>query len=290
MVYFERRFTLAVWAVSLSVCLSIVLLLVVFGFYLPQGPYLIPLSQRVNNAVALAVVIAFVFPAVVEFNNFRWKKAVDRNVPGLLRDITESVRSGLTLPRALEEASQRDYGPISKELERAVSMFILGARFEDSLMFLAERLRRPSALRLCTVLVEAHQTGGKLLEVLSTSVDLFSSLEEYREEQYTSMRPYMMTVYMATLTFLIIAYIMVHQFLAPLYAASAGAGAKESGLLGGVLDIRYYASLLFWASMLESIFGGLVVGKIVDRNLAAGLLHSVILMVITLAFFNVSSV
>jgi len=157
-------------------------------------------------------------------------------------------------------------------------------------MFLAERLKRPTALRLCTVLVEAHQTGGKLLEVLSTSVALFSSLEEYREEQYTNMRPYMMTVYMATLTFLVVAYILLHQFLAPLYASSAGVGAKGSGLLAGVLDINYYASLLFWASILESIFGGLVIGKIVDRNLPAGLQHSVILVVVTLAFFNVLGV
>jgi flagellar protein FlaJ len=288
--YLERKYSIAVYAVSGGVALTIVLVLVVFGFYAPQGPYFIPLSQRVNNAIALAVLIALGFPAVVEFNNFRWKRAVDRNIPRLLRDVTESVRSGLTLPRALEEASQRDYGPISGELERAVSMFVLGARFEDSLMFLAERLKRPTALRLCTVLVEAHQTGGKLLEVLSTSVVLFSSLEEYREEQYTNMRPYMMAVYMATLTFLVVAYILLHQFLAPLYMSSAGVGAKGSGLLAGVLDINYYASLLFWASILESIFGGLVIGKIVDRNLPAGLQHSVILVAVTLAFFNVSGV
>ena len=104
------------------------------------------------------------------------------------------------------------------------------------------------------------------------------------------MRPYMMTVYMATLTFLVMAFILLHQFLAPLYASSAKIGMKESGLLAGVLDIDYYASLLFWASVLESIFGGLVIGKIVDRNLSAGLQHSVILVVVALVFFNVSGV
>jgi hypothetical protein len=65
---------------------------------------------------------------------------------------------------------------------------------------------------------------------------------------------------------------------------------QQSGLLSGVYDINYYASLLFWASALESIFGGFVVGKIVDGNLTAGLRHSVILMVVTLVFFNISGV
>jgi flagellar protein FlaJ len=287
--YIERRYRVAVWAVSVSVGLSIVLVLVLFGLYIPSEPYFIPLSQKVNNAIALSIMIVFGFPAVIEFNNYNWKKQVERNVPRLLRDVTESVRSGMTLPRALEEASQRDYGPVSKELERAVSMFVLGAKFEDSLTFLAERLRRPVALKMCTVLVEAQQTGGKLLEVLSTSVDLFSSLNAYKEEQYTNMKPYMMTIYMATLTFLIIAFIMLNQFLAPLSAARKGATVTQSGLLAGVYDINYYASLLFWGSLLESIFGGLVVGKIVDRDIAAGLRHSLILIVITLVFFNISS-
>ncbi len=269
--------------------LSIVLILVLSGFYVPVEPYFIPLSQRVNNAIALSIMIVFGFPAVVEFNNYSWKKQLERNVPRLLRDVTESVRSGMTLPRALEEASQRGYGPVSKELERAVSMFVLGAKFEDSLMFLAKRLKVPVALRMCTVLIEAEQTGGKLLEVLSTSVDLFSSLDAYREEQYTNMKPYMMTGYMATLTFLIIAFIMLHQFLAPLSAAKGSVETGQSGLLSGVLDINYYASLLFWASLLESIFGGLTVGKIVDRDLAAGLRHSLILIVVTLVFFNIPS-
>jgi flagellar protein FlaJ len=287
--YIERRYRVAVWAVSVPVGLSIVLVLVLFGLYVPSEPYFIPLSQRVNNAIALSIMIVFGFPAVIEFNNYNWKKQVERNVPRLLRDVTESVRSGVTLPRALEEASQRDYGPVSKELERAVSMFVLGAKFEDSLTFLAERLRRPVALKMCTVLVEAEQTGGKLLEVLSTSVDLFSSLNAYKEEQYTNMKPYMMTIYMATLTFLMIAFIMLSQFLGPLSAARKGATVAQSGLLAGVYDINYYASLLFWGSLLESIFGGLVVGKIVDRDIAAGLRHSLILIVITLVFFNISS-
>jgi flagellar protein FlaJ len=288
--FIERKFSIAVWAVSGSVGLAIILGLVVFGLYVPTGPYFIPLSQRVNNAIAFSVVIIFAFPAIVEYNNYAWKGQVERNIPRLLRDVAESVRSGLTLPRALEEASQRDYGPVSKELERAVSMFIMGAKFEDSLMFLAERLRRPVALKMSTILIEAHQTGGKLLEVLNTSVELFTSLDKYKEEQHTNMKPYMMTVYMATLTFLIIAFIMLHQFLAPLYAAKGGATVQQSGLLSGVYDINYYASLLFWASVLESIFGGLVVGKIVDGNLAAGLRHSVILMVVTFVFFNISGV
>jgi flagellar protein FlaJ len=288
--YFKQKYRIAVWAVSGSVGLSIALIPILLGLYTPQGPYLIPLSQKVNNTMALGLVIAFSFPAIVEFNNYKWGRQIDRNIPKFLRDVTEAVRSGVTLPRALEEASQRDYGPLSKELEHAISMFILGASWEDSLMSFAQRLRCPNALRLSTILIEAHQTGGKMIEVLETSVNLFSSLHEYREEQYSNMRPYMMTIYMSTIIFLIIAYVVLHQFLVPLHYASSSTVIQKAGLLAGVLDINYYSSILFWASIIESIFGGLIAGKIGDRTLPTGLRHSVILCIITLLFFNISSV
>ena len=286
--YFEQRHRIAVWAVSGSVGLAVMLVPVALGLYVPQKPYLVPLSQEINNTLAFSLVIAFAPPSVVEFSNYRWGREIDRNIPRLLRDITEAVRSGLTLPRAVEEASQRDYGPISKELEKALSMFILGASWEESLMSLAQHLRRPSALRLSTILIEAHQTGGRIIEVLKASVTLFSSLEEYKEEQFSSMRPYLVTVYMAAIIFLTISHVILYEFLAPLYQASTGATANEAGFLTGVLNINYYTSILFWASVIESIFGGLIAGKMGEKSLSAGLLHSVILLVVTLFFFNIS--
>ena len=194
--YFEKRQRIAVWTVSATVGLIVIVIPIILGLYVPQLPYIIPIDQKVNNAIALGFIIALAFPGLVEFSNYRWGRQVDKNIPRLLRDVTEAVRSGLALPRALEEASQRDYGPVSKELEHTISMFVLGTSFEDSLMSFARRLRRPSALRLTTILIEAQQTGGKLIEVLNTSVDLFSSLEEFREEEYTNMKPYVSTIYM----------------------------------------------------------------------------------------------
>ncbi len=288
--YFKRKYQVAVWTVSISVGVLILLLPILQGIYVPTGPYIIPLSKKVNNTMALGLIITFFFPAIVEYNNYRWGRQVDKNIPKLLRDLTEAVKSGVTLPRAFEDASTRDYGPISKELEHAISMFILETSWEDALTSFARRLRRPSALRLATILIEAYQTGGKMIEVLESSVSLFSSLDEYREERYSEVKPYTMIIYMATLVFLVIAYIVLHQFLAPLYETSLSVTTEASSMLRGILDINYYVSILFWASILESIFGGLVAGKIGDGTLSTGLRHSVVLSIVTLAFFNLSSI
>lgn len=292
--YFEQKYRIAIWLVSICSGFLLILAPMLVGFYIPESPYLIPLSQKINNTIAFGLVTMFMFPAIVEFKNYRWGRKVEENIPRLLRDITEAVRSGVTLPRALEEASKRDYGPISKELENTISMFILGGSWEDSLMFLSQKLRRPNALRLSTILIEAHQGGGKMLDVLEASVSLFSSLGEYKKEQRTNMKPYILTIYMATIIFLIISQVVLSQFLVSLHNTSTnpdlGDAVQESGLLSNLLPIEYYTSILFWASIIESIFGGLIVGKIGEQSLSAGLWHSVILIVTTLVFFNVPAI
>jgi flagellar protein FlaJ len=77
---------------------------------------------------------------------------------------------------------------------------------------------------------------------------------------------------------------MLYQFLAPLSASQKTTGGST---IANVLDINYYISLLFWASAVESFFGGFIAGKIGDRSYSAGLRHSVILLLMTLIFFNV---
>ncbi|NLE04329.1 MAG: hypothetical protein GX638_05935, partial [Crenarchaeota archaeon] len=128
------------------------------------------------------------------------------------------------------------------------------------------------------------------LEILDTSAELFASLNAFNEEQKNNMKPYLGTIYMATFTFLIISFIMIQQFLAPLVATSADPTTAQSGLLSGVYDINYYTSLLFWGALLESIFGGLVIGKIVYSDMTAGLTHSIVLITITLIFFNILTI
>jgi flagellar protein FlaJ len=288
--FFEKRIRIAIWAVSVSVGVSVALIPFLLRFYVPEPPYFIPINQKVNNAIALGLIIALAFPATVEFSNYHWHRQVERNIPRFLRDVAEAVRSGITLPRAIEEASRRDYGPLSKELERVMAMFVLGAGWEEAVMSLSRRIKRSIAARLATILIEANETGGRISEVLDASVELFSSLDDFREEQLNNMRPYLFTIYMAAIIFLVIAYVVLIQFLVPLSAAAKQSAQEAAGMMSTVLDTNYYASVLFWASVIESLFGGFVAGKIGDRSYLSGLRHSVTLSVLTLVFFNLSGV
>ena len=89
---------------------------------------------------------------------------------------------------------------------------------------------------------------------------------------------------------MVIAYVILFQFLAPLSTAAENPEMMGVPIVQNVLDISYYRSILFWASVMESVFGGLIAGKISGGKLAAGLIHSSILLAVTIAFFNIFTV
>jgi len=132
-VYFDRRYRIAVWAVSFSVFFVLLSLLIIQRVYVPTSPYFIPIDQRLNNSIILGLIVALVFPAIVETNNIRWLRQVDENTPRLLMDVTEAVRSGMPLIQALEDASTRDYGPISQPLAKAMVKFRMTSDLESAL-------------------------------------------------------------------------------------------------------------------------------------------------------------
>ncbi|RLI06265.1 hypothetical protein DRO24_05100, partial [Candidatus Bathyarchaeota archaeon] len=272
--YFDRRARLLIWASSISVAVVLYILFYLLGVLRPTEVYLIPLEQRVNNSIALTLLVAILPPSIVEFNNIRWLRSVDRNIPLLLRDLAEAVRSGETLVRALEEAAKRNYGPVSRYLEKAMVRLSLTSDLEASLRWMGEKLVRPSAMRMATILIEASKSGGKIVDILEAAVSLFNQIAEYRDEREAQTRPYLLLAYMGSIVFMVISYVILLQFLAPLSTAAETPEMMGAPIIQNVLDISYYKAILFWASVMESIFGGLIAGKISGGRLTAGLIHS----------------
>ena len=290
MIYIENRTRNIVFAISVIAGLSILAYIIINGLYIPTIPYLIPLDQEANNLISIAILVTILPVSIIEFYNNRWLNAVDKNLPRLLMDVTESIQSGLSLFNALEESCKQDYGPISPLLEAAVVNFRITSDFTESMRWLGEQLKRPNGRRLVTILVEAYETGGQIDEILDTSIDIFTNLAEYREERDQQIGPYVLLVYIGALTFLIISWTIITQFLLPIIEVSTQEHVAESGILRNVLSVEYYKSILFWASLIEGITGGLVAGKIIYGRANGGLIHSVILILVSLTFFNLLGV
>ncbi len=250
-------------------------------------------ASLTDTIIGLGIILALVPVAYVSYNNYRYLKNVERNIPRFLRDILESTNSGVILPKALIQTTVRDYGPISHEIAVAMTKFSMGYEFKSSIMDAAEKLRHPYMLQVGQIIVEAYAAGGRMRDVLQSSVVLFNGMEEYDKQKQSELRPYTQLVYISVIIFLVIAYIIVSRFIVPLNTLPVAKGAgglpvNVSSFAVGLTKIPpvYFESIFFISGLLESIFGGIVAGKIVDASASVGLRHSLALLAITIVAFN----
>ncbi len=248
-------------------------------------------SLLIDNLIAIGTACALAPLAFVAFVNCRFLKSVETNLPRFLRDILQGTDSGLILPKALLEAAKQDYGPVSYQMGIAMTKFSMGYDFGQSVMGAAQKMRHPFAPQVGQIISEAYVAGGKTHEVLSSSVNLFNDLEQYNQQRQSELKPYTQLVYISIGIYLIIALIIVNNFIVPFVKTVPASGVTGTHFLniptGGV---SYFISIFYISGLLQCVFAGMVAGKIVDRSATAGLRHSLILIGVTIVAFSILGV
>lgn len=118
------------WFASALLAAAIILL----GFFTAWG------TATFDEFVFFAVIAAFIPPTFLNYLDYRWKRAVDEHLPDLFRSIVQAQETGMTLPRALEEASKRNYGPLTVELQKMNAQISWGMTLEEALVAFAKRV------------------------------------------------------------------------------------------------------------------------------------------------------
>ncbi|RLI20072.1 hypothetical protein DRO45_04335, partial [Candidatus Bathyarchaeota archaeon] len=126
----KKRVKKFAWVVSVSLAVA----LVIFAYFTFWG------ESTFDEFVFFAVLIAFSPPTVLDYMDYKWRKAVDEHLPDLFRSIVQAQETGMTLPQALEEASKRNYGPLTAELKKMTAQISWGMTFEEALLALGKRV------------------------------------------------------------------------------------------------------------------------------------------------------
>lgn len=237
-------------------------------------------SPLFDEYVVFAVMIAVFLPTVLNLIDYRWKKAIDEHLPDLFRAIVQAQQTGMTLPQAIEEASKRDYGPLTKELRKLVSQMSWGASFEEALEFFAEHVDTTLVRRVVPLLIEASRSGGRVEKVFEPMGKFIQTTLMLEKERKAQTRPYVAIIYVAFFVFLFTIVLLFRSFFTPI--------TQDASLLGNVtLTPETARRLFFHMTALQAFFGGLVAGKMGEGTINGGLKHSLILLTLGVLIFNV---
>lgn len=112
---------------------------------------------------------------VLDAADRRHLRRVGECMPSVAQMLASAVAAGLSLRQAIVRAARDTPDPLGAELRRASGEMELGARVDDALAGLAQRLPDPDLGLLVTAILVQRRTGGDLARALR---DMAARLEE----------------------------------------------------------------------------------------------------------------
>ena len=128
-----------------------------FGFSL--GPIIL-------GAVGFAVP-----PLVVAYLQRRRQNQFNDQLTSMLQLLSNSLKTGYAIDRALETVAAKSQPPVSTEFERVTTEITLGTSVEDALSSLLLRINSPDLEFIVTAILLHIRVGGNLAEVLDNISD-----------------------------------------------------------------------------------------------------------------------
>lgn len=260
---------------------------------------LLSLAMSVPIAIALLLILGtgWILPALfvgilplTVFYEFkaRYERRIRNQAPDILRGMSSSVASGLTLMRTtglIAGAGERGMYKEVKKMNRSIEW---GSEVGDAFKNLANSVKVASLTRAVTLLTEVLKTGGNMPEALSISAKDAEIERTLVKERAVNMLIYIMILYIAFGVFLGIIYMLFTSLLPPLFEAfRSTAGMGGAGMpFGTTLKEEDISSLLLQATVFQSLFCGLMAGQMGEGNILAGLKHVLLMLLITWMLFT----
>jgi flagellar protein FlaJ len=243
------------------------------------------------NIVILAFLLIIMPPGFFNFFETRRISRLEAEFPAMIRDISLSVKSGMTLKGAMSVAAGGQYGALTKAIKQMDNAISWGVSFDDALLHFARKYPTVLIRRTVFTLIEASRMGGQLGEILegvATDVEETKALEKRRNSET---RPYLMVCYISYFVFLAVIMIMSYVFLPMMKEASeATSGATLPGGMGQFAvsdaDLAKYNMLFFHALVIQGFFAGIVTGKMAEGKVVAGLKHSVFFIIVAVIAYT----
>ncbi len=267
----------------------IIVLSIPLPLLLALGAYLLGAQTTTLVAVsAVGVILIFLPLLILSFVEFQEIRNAEKNYPAFLRDLAQSVSSGMTLPQAIDISAENNYGKLSKYIKKLNIYLSWGLPFPEAWKKFTKLLNSSNLMtRLNNLILEAFMTGGDLKTTLNSLGDDVVLLKDMESEKKATMYEQIIIMYVVFFIFLGV-IVGVFKILSPiLFIQKMGvfSGIEMGSASGSTIGIDYFKNLFFMMALIEGACAGLIAGQISEEKLIAGFKHMVIMVAASLLVF-----
>lgn len=208
-----------------------------------------------------------------------------RFFPQFMRDLVESIRSGMILPQALKSISNNDYGQLSPYIKKLNAQLDWGIPFDKALIKFSKSTHSKLIGRIASTIIESHRFGGNLTDIFESISSTAIEIERLREERKLYINSQLITGYIIFFVFLIV-IIGLQKFLVPTLTDVTMEGVNINPKEMSNQYNEMFRNLI----IIQGLFAGLVIGKMAEATIVAGIKHSLVLLVVGIIVYTISGV
>lgn len=273
----------------------------------PTGAGLKPIAGML---FVLGTVGSFAPYGIYVWLDTRRYRQMEKELAPFLRNLSEGIKSGMSMTQAWRHASQNDYGRLNEEVDKAGHQLSWGIPFPEAMERMANRIEGSGLIRRTIyIILQSYEAGGNVSETLDAIAQSATSIKNAEKEKRSVLMQQVYIIY--AIHFIFIGIILAVYYLLDAFLLNLGGGGGLAGgglpggggfsfnqptnfcqgspvsaicTLCGVFGIGnpsdalcYYKSLFLLMIVVEGVFNGLVVGEITEGKVASGVKHSLIM-------------
>lgn len=235
--------------------------------------------QRISflliNILGLIVIIGPIL--IKKYIQYSKQQELEDEFPNFLRDVVEGVRAGMPLPQAIQNTSNNNYGQLTPYVKDMSAKLEWGIPFEKAVLQFGKNTKSPIVQRSINTIIQTYQAGGDVGGVLEAVGNNLEEIRKLRKERRSQIYSEMVTGYIIYFVFLGVLVVLI-RFLLPSLSFQGDIGPLQGSGLSPEELLTTYRSVFRFLVIIQSIFSGLVIGRLSEGELKAGAKHVGILL------------
>jgi len=263
--------------IKLSITDQIIILTTIIGLAIFLINFIIFFS---NLLTIVSISFVLIGPVIVEYRKYHENKDIEERFPDFLRDVSINIKAGMTLPQAIESTRNTNYGALTPYVRKIANQVDWGVPFDEILKKFSDR-STVMIKRIVSTIIESHKGGGEIADILDDIGRSITEVNNLRKERMSGVYSQMVTGYIIFFVFVGV-LVSLKKFLVPSLASFA---TPEFSFISTNVLSSLYSDIFQWLILIQGFFSGLVIGKMAEGRLIAGLKHCLILIFVGFAIF-----
>jgi len=197
------------------------------------------------------------------------------------RNLVESVKTGTPISKSIINVKNKEYGELSQHVKKLANQITMGIPLNAALRVFSRDINNKTVSRAITLIGQAERAGGEIGEILEAVAGAVSESDKLKKERKASIATLVVQGYIIFFVFLVIILVMQFQML-PMVSGVSNIGdigiAGVGSVGGGGVSQEEMSSSFLYMLLIQGFFTGLVIGKLSEGNVKAGVKHSFALM------------